>query len=121
MLTEYKQRNGKWYLDKIVRQYRDQFIWPGFESLEFDITDHFEWYSESVSRYTTGEYIDKFYPKMATAIHSYDTTYWQRENPPFHYTTKEAVYKDLRRDGPVTKQFYEETMVDEVVKRKPHK
>ncbi len=121
MVAEYTQRNGKWYLGKITRQYTDEFYWMGFESLEYGITDNFEWYSDSVSRYTTGDYVDRFYPKMATAIHHYDTAYWRQDMFPFCYANKDSVYKDLLRDGPLVKQFDDETHVDELVQRKPGK
>lgn len=119
LVAEYAQNNGKWFLKKIARQYSDDFYWPGFETLEFRITDNFEWYSDSQSRYTTGEYIDKFYPKMATAIHHYDSIYWQQVVFPFHYFTKEDVFTDLQKDGALTTQFYNETKVDERVSANP--
>lgn len=121
MVAEYALRNGKWYLSKIVRQYTDEFYWMGFESLEYGITDNFEWYSDSVSRYTTGDYVDRFYPKMATAIHHYDTAYWQHDKFPFHYADKNTLINDLLKDGPLTKQFYDETRVDELVQKRSSK
>lgn len=113
----YAQHNGKWYLDKICRQYTNEFILGGFETKEYSINDNFEWQSDSVSRYTTGDFVNKFFPRMSTAIHNYDTSYWIRDNHPFYYSGKEAIYKDLLKDGPIDKQFYKETLIDEI--RKP--
>lgn len=120
MVTEYKELNGKWYLDKIVRQYKDEFTWPGFESLEYTITDNFEWYSGFISRYTTGDYFDKFFDKMATAIRSYDTAFWDHEQPPFYYADKDVLYRDLQRDGPLLTQFFKETLVDKPAAKTNH-
>lgn len=117
----YAQRRGKWYLDRICRQYTDEFYLPVFETKEFTITDNFEWYSDSISRYTTDEYVNKFYPKMATAIHEYDTAAWLVNRFPFFFAPKADVYKDLERDGPLDKQFYDETKVDEYIKPKDRK
>ena len=114
--VEYAQHKDKWYLKKICRQYTHEFYIPVFDTKEFTITDNFEWYSDSISRYTTGDYITRFYPRMATAIHSYDTAWWVKERFPFYYFSKEAVFKDLERDGPLDKQFHKESLVDEYKK-----
>jgi hypothetical protein len=117
MQVVYKQHNGKWYLQEMHRQYSNEFYLPVFGTKEFTITDFFEWYSDSTSRYTTKEYLDKFYQKMATAIHEYDTAFWKNERFPFHYADKQTLYRDLLGDGPVERQFYDETKVDEYTKK----
>jgi len=117
MQVEYAQRNGKWYLKKMCRQYTNEYYLPVFDTKEYTITDNFEWYSDSISRYTTKDYIDKFYPKLATAIHSYDTIFWTGNKAPFYYFNKEIIYNDLVREGPLDEQFTNETKIDEYVKK----
>jgi len=116
--AEYEQRGGKWYLEKITRQYTHEFYTPVFNEKAFSITDNFEWYSDSISRYTTGDFVNRFYSKMATAIHGYDTGFWANSDFPFYYSDKETIYKDLLRDGPLATQFRKETGVDEYVRKK---
>ncbi len=111
--AEYQQRNGKWYLAKMARKYTNQFYVPLFETLEFENTDYFEWYSDTVTRYTTAEYVDKFHPIMATAARDYNATDWLVEKFPFHYAKSADVFSDLEKDGPVLKQFYNESKIDE--------
>jgi hypothetical protein len=118
--AEYKERNGKWYLDKLFRRYTNDFCPQGSVIKDYSITDNFEWYAGPVSKYTTPMYVDKFYPKMATAIHNYDTAFWAADSFPFHYADRDEVYKNLQRDGRVEQQFFDETLVDEYVK-KPEK
>lgn len=111
--AEYQQRNGKWYLSRMARKYTNEFYIPVFGTREYEISDHFEWYSDTVSRYTTAEYFDKFYTKMATAVRDYDAADWLVQKFPFHYAKSEAVFTDLEKDGPVLKQFYNESKIDD--------
>ena len=118
--AEYKQHHGKWYLNRICRRYTNEFYTPLFNEKAFVITDNFEWYSGEISRYTTDEYIDKFFPIMATAIHNYDQRYWREMNVPFFFANKASVYHDLQLDGDVEEQFYNESKLDPYP-RKPRK
>jgi len=119
--AEYAQCAGKWYLKKMFRQYTNEFYTPVFNERAFVITDNFEWYSDSISRYTTSDFILKFYSIMATAIHSYRQTYWEQIDFPFHYYQKEDIYRDLEKEGPAETQYYNESKVDEYTKKKPKK
>jgi len=112
MEVEYKEHNGKWYLDKIFRQYSHDFYLATFDTKDYSITDNFEWHAGPISRYTTKKYADQFFPVMATAIHSYDTAFWNADSFPFHYAEQEDVYRDVQRDGPVEQQFMDEARVD---------
>ncbi len=116
--VEYALHDGRWYLDKIARQYTNEFYTPLFNEKVFVITDNFEWYSQSISRFTTADYVDKFYPIMATAIHNYDSQYWSQINYPFQFANKDTLYHDLSKDGPLENQFSDESSIDEYARKR---
>ncbi len=118
LLAEYAPHNGKWYLKKLTRQYTDEFEDYLIGTTDFSITDNFEWYSGTISRYTTADYVDKFFSKMATAIHSYDTAFWDQAVPPFQYIDLPTICNDLRKGGSLISQFTSEAKLDDP-KRKP--
>jgi len=109
--VEYALHDGKWYLDKMFRQYTNEFDEENYDKA-YTITDNFEWYAGPVARYINGKYAHIFHPVMATAIHGYDTTFWQADSFPFYYTPQDSVYDDLQREDPIEKQFADETKID---------
>jgi hypothetical protein len=106
--ADYVPYNGKWYLKKLARQYTNEFNLPLFESKEFTITNYYEWYADSVSRFITSDLINQFYPDLIVGLYDYDQNYWDKIDYPYTYNSKEAVMKDLLRSGPLYKQCLKE-------------
>ncbi|PQJ10451.1 hypothetical protein CJD36_010775 [Flavipsychrobacter stenotrophus] len=107
--AEYEERSGKWYTKRLYRKYRTNFFDKYEDTKEFDITDMFEWQSDSISRYITGDLVNAFYPKLRQyGVYSYNKEFWDNSNVPFHFADKDAVSKDLLRWGVVEQQFVKE-------------
>ena len=108
LFAEYEPINGRWYLKHLTHRYRNDFYIPVFNTKDCSIEDFFEWSAHSDSRYVTKDFVDKFYPVVTRPKYDYDRFYWDYINFPFYYASKESVYKDLERDGPVEDQFKNE-------------
>ncbi len=106
--AEYVPYNGKWYLKKIARQYTNQFKPVIFETTDFTITNIYEWYADSVSRFITPDYGNNFFPGLTWLKDEYDPKFWDNVVYPWHYDSKEAVFNHLSRRGPLDKQFQKE-------------
>ncbi len=92
---QYTKMNGKWYPYRMNHRFTNEFYRGGWGSMEYVVTCYYEWQNDSVSRYTTDEYHDRFFPKMQVWNIPYDAAYWKNENFPFHFNLKEAVFKEL--------------------------
>lgn len=106
--AEYVPYNGKWYLKKLARRYTNQFKPPIFETTDFTITNTYEWYADSVSRFIGAEYMNNFYPTLTLPKYEYNPRFWDNIVYPWHYDTKEAVFDHLQRKGTLDKQFQKE-------------
>lgn len=107
LIADYFLFNGKWYLKKLLHQYTNDFQ-NVFNAQKFTITENFEWYSDTVSKYTSPALFNSFYSRMKNGRYIYNRSKWDDVNFPFYFYKKEAVYKDLERKGPMDIQFENE-------------
>jgi hypothetical protein len=107
MLTEYEQRNGKWFLKKICQAYTNDYYLGETAKKMFTITDTYEWYSDSITHYIATELTDKFYrtTELPSCLYTYNKDQWNKPWPAFQYFTKEEVYRDLEKPGVMEEQF----------------
>jgi hypothetical protein len=105
LIIEYAPVNGKWYLKKLYHQYTDQLFRSVIGDKAYEITDVFEWVSDSVSRYADKSLANKFYFKNNGAGYCFNKEFWNNVNFPFYFYPRDSVYKDLEKHGSVETQF----------------
>lgn len=107
LIIEYATLHNKWYLKKILRDYTNEFYRTQTYSKEFTVTDAFEWYSDTPTRYIPKQLLDKFYftPQLSNIKYSYNSSKWLKPLPGFYLYDKEKVYKDLARKLNLEFQF----------------
>ena len=114
--VNYEQVNSKWYVKSIYHRYANDYFTTGpmGGKKAYTINDAFEWESMALSKYTTKDVVDMFaatdpFKKMNFA---YDKHFWDEVAFPFHFYSKDSVYHDLERNGPIEEQFYAESKKD---------
>ena len=105
LVADYEQQRGKWYLKQLDRRYTHEFYGTRSGKMEYTITSCFEWHADSISRYITEEYLNKFYSKMQLAGMPYDPDFWQSNSFPFQLCNTTDVYNDLQKSGSLDYQF----------------
>ena len=107
LLAEYEIINNKWYLKTMVHSYTNEFFRTQTYEKAYTITDCFEWYANTVTRYINKELINKFYfnPDLFDKKYSYNNAQWELPIPAYYYFDKQAVYKDLGTVVPIEQQF----------------
>lgn len=107
LIMEYESINKKWYLKKILRDYTNEFYRTQTYNKEFTVTDVFEWYSDTPTRYIPEQLLDKFYftPQLSNIKYYYNSSKWLKPLPGFYLYNKEKVYKDLEKKFNLEFQF----------------
>lgn len=105
LVVDYEQQQGKWYLKQLNRKYTHEFYSRLSSKREYTISSCFEWSADSISRYTSDEYVNKFYSKMQLTGLSYNSDFWQRNSFPFQLCNTTDVYNDLKQSGSLDDQF----------------
>lgn len=114
--VNYEQVNGKWYVKSIYHKYANDFFTTGpmGGKKAYTISDVYEWESVALSKYTTKDVVDMFAAKdpFKKMNFAYDKHFWDEIAFPFHFHSKDSVYHDLERNGPIEDQFYAESKKD---------
>jgi hypothetical protein len=96
LVAEYESIKGKWFLKSLLHQYTNEFFRVPSNTKMYRMTDNFEWYSGSVSRYVDESLLDQFQrsPNLARSYSSYYTDSIEAA-PDFYYFKGESVYRDV--------------------------
>jgi hypothetical protein len=108
LVSEYDQMNGKWFLTKICHAYTNDYYNKGAARKEFTITEGYEWYADSVTRFITSDLANKFFADtyLPACDYIYNKDQWNKPLRPYYFYKKEDVYNDLERIAPVEEQFH---------------
>lgn len=95
--VEYKKKAGKWYLDKLLNSYTNEFYRGGTGEKTYVVTAYYEWYAHEVVNYISKDLADKLY--FDIDFYDLDSTYtnnnFQYPKPDFHFIKKEVVLNKL--------------------------
>lgn len=107
LLAEYELIKDKWYLKTLIHTYTNEFFRTQTYQKAYVITECFEWFSDTVTRYIDNDLIDNFYfnPNLSIVEYAYDESLWDFTIPPFYYFNKETIYKDLEKNIQIEQQF----------------
>lgn len=105
-VAEFVPINNKWFLKALLYSYTNEFYLTKIYRKDYSITENFEWYVDSISRYVDETLVNKFYktPALPYQPYTYDSAAWGNV-PPFFFYSKDEVYKDLERFVPIEEQF----------------
>jgi len=107
LISEYEEVKGKWFLKKICHSYTNDFFNSLTSNKEYTVTEISEYYTDSVSHYISTDLTDKFFKEspLPLRVYKYELSQWHKTLPPFHYFSKEDIYKDLNKQSAVEEQF----------------
>jgi hypothetical protein len=107
LIAEYGPINGKYYLKKLLYEYTNVFFRTQTYIKAYTITDSFEWYSDSITRYVNQDLLNKFYlnPSLRIIKYNYNSSQWLKGLPDFYFANKDKVFADLAKDLPLETQF----------------
>jgi hypothetical protein len=97
--VEYKETNGKWFLDKLMHSYTNEFFKTGSGDKAYVISEFFEWYSYGSQKFISNDLVDKLYFNLD--LFDLDDSYTQNEfkyksEPPFYFHKKKSVIDNLK-------------------------
>jgi hypothetical protein len=103
----YEKIGNKWFLKKLFRMYTNEFFKTQVYTLDYIITECFEWHQDSISRSLPKNCPDVFYsePRLETEPYVYDASWWERPFPEFYFFDQKKVHADLERKTPLANQF----------------
>jgi hypothetical protein len=109
-VAEYREMNKKWFLKKLLYSYTNNFFRTKIYRKDPTITENFEWYADSVSRYVDETLVNKFYktPALPYCSYVYDSLDW-RQVSPFYFFPKQRVYESLEKSTSLNEQFEKNT------------
>ncbi len=95
-IVEYASINHKWFLKTLLYSYTNDFFLTKIYRKDYSITENFEWYVDSVSRYISEDLRNQFYKGayLVSRNYNYDSTAWD-STPPFYFYPKEEIYDDI--------------------------
>lgn len=108
LILEYRSKSNKWYLDKALYAYTNDFLNVKFANTKFRITECYEWFADSVSRYVAANVLDKFYYNLELndIPYVYEQTNWQQQYLyPYFFFTKEEIEPSIQRHSSLNDQF----------------
>ena len=106
LVVEYELINSKWYLKKLFHSYTNEYFRTQTYQKAYTISEYFELYEDTPTRYIRENLIDQFYlkPNLYATPYRYDQTQWKNDIP-FYFFDKESIYKDLGNTLPTEEQF----------------
>ncbi len=109
LAINYAQTNGKWHINSLTYTFTNDFYKAVWGTKDFTITDVYEWRCDSISRYIDGALVDKFYRQLPDRVYAYDKRFWDNDQFPFTLHSKDSVYADLLKKGPLEEQYARES------------
>lgn len=97
--VRYRRENEMWYADRILYQYTNELYRGGWGKLEYVVTNFYEWQKDGVSKYTTEEHHQKFFPARMVFNKVYDPEKWTSLSIPVLLADQHQLLMDLSDDG----------------------
>jgi hypothetical protein len=91
----YRKQNDLWYADRILYHYTNEYYRGGWGKLEYVVTCYYEWKNDGISKYTTEQHRDRFFPSMLVYDKVYDREKWTNLSIPFLLADQHQVFTDL--------------------------
>lgn len=95
----YRKENDLWYADRILYHYTNEYYRGGWGKLEYVVTCYYEWKNDGISKYTTDQHHDKFFPAMLVYDKVFDRKKWTNLSIPFILADQHQVFEDLSNKG----------------------
>ncbi|MBL7693135.1 MAG: hypothetical protein JNM41_16195 [Flavipsychrobacter sp.] len=95
----YRKENAQWYADRILYHYTNEYYRGGWGKLEYVVTCNYEWRNDGISKYTTEQHHDRFFPAMRIYDKVYDSGQWANLSFPFVLADQHNVFEDLSKGG----------------------
>lgn len=95
----YRKENARWYADRILYHYTNEYYRGGWGKLEYVVTCNYEWQNDGISKYTTEQHHDRFFPAMLVYDKVYDSGRWANLSIPFMLADQHQVFEDLSNGG----------------------
>jgi hypothetical protein len=95
---EWVQKGGQWVVNQMLYHFTNDFRSATFHSVDYTISEYFEWYAMEHSRYVGPGLLSKLYKKPALMRTSfpYDPTQWNRLWPAYQFVSKQRIEDDIR-------------------------
>lgn len=107
LIINFRQIEGKWYLQDIMHKYTNNYFKIQTHEKTYSITECFEYFLETPTRYIKKDLFDKFNynPDLNTTPYSYNTNAWNSFAPPYFFYPYKQVLKDLEKNMSLEEQY----------------
>ncbi|MBX2905551.1 MAG: hypothetical protein KF744_05900 [Taibaiella sp.] len=119
-VAEYKQMGERWYTDKLLYKFTNDYFGSGRQILPgVRITYFYEWQADSFSRYTGDDYASRFYKEMYMWPQTYEPSEWVVNRQPYILTDSAVLFNDLAKRGALEDQFRRNVKPDAAMAKSP--